>query len=165
MRCSHWRGATGRSLHADRCRRGRPLADHATQAGGDGCQSGRPLPRSVRSGQRGPQARFEIPKFAAIRTHHVSTALSQGSPFCSLIFKCPAWEARSLPELQRRHGQICEWSLHQAPFDQVRMQRFSRSPTKPLTWLDCYRRCVNWDCRIGQIHQTRAARISMRLIG
>jgi hypothetical protein len=47
----------------------------------------------------------------------------------------------------------------------VRMQRFSRSPTKPLTWLDCYRRCVNWDCRIGQIHQTRAARISMRLIG
>ena len=56
-------------------------------------------------------------------------------------------------------------ALHQAPFDQVRMQRFSRSPTKPLTWLDCYRRCVNWDCRIGQIHQTRAARISMRLIG
>jgi hypothetical protein len=56
----------------------------------------------------GVSARFEIPKFAAIRTHHVSTALSQGSPFCSLIFKCPAWEARSLPELQRRHGQICE---------------------------------------------------------
>jgi hypothetical protein len=73
------------------------------------------------------------PSCAAIRTHHVSTALSQGSPFYSLIFKCPAWEARSLPELQRRHGQICEWSLHQAPFDQVRMQRFSRSPTKPLT--------------------------------